>query len=426
MNSPITVFISYSWEDEIHNTKVHRFVERLRNNDIQVLYDRDMSLGERFTDFMEMINKCDYVLFLCTPTYQEKADSGVGGVKFEKNIITVELYEKGNERKFIPVLFSGIWNESLPIWAKGKLGIDYREESDKEFIKLLDHFKENAEGNDDNVHLHKRTKEFYIQKKSFIWIICTLCLLTFGLLYYGFFHKADLKTYEHRPYELINELDGDLRKLLGDKFEYFAECFYTMGTIGESTWYEDGIFIRGFVPGIASYMGGVLCVDIEGYIYVLLIDGEEEILYYTNNNDHNSSLPLTKFNRAISDWLADYSDYNISFKNDFAQNISIEDIEGIYVREYAQLEVVVNDNNTITITGEAFSGANMGFIDDSVIEFFSYPEGGYAKYYYEGFNEMEEEYLVFYFSSNSVSVLDKTSTLSGAGVSFMGEYKKLR
>lgn len=145
-----------------------------------------MSLGERFTDFMELINKCDYVLFLCTPTYQEKADKGVGGVKYEKNIITAELYEKGNERKFIPVLFSGIWNESLPIWAKGKLGIDYREESDKEFIKLLDHFKENAKGNDDKVHLHKRTKEFYIEKKRFIWIICTLCLLTFWLLYYVF------------------------------------------------------------------------------------------------------------------------------------------------------------------------------------------------------------------------------------------------
>ena len=137
MDYKITVFISYSWENEIHNKKVERFVKRLRENHIDVFFDRDMPLGERFTDFMELIDISDYVLFLCTPKYKEKADKGLGGVKYEKNIITAELYEKGNERKFIPVLFSGTWNESLPIWAKGKLGIDYTREADDEFNRLL-------------------------------------------------------------------------------------------------------------------------------------------------------------------------------------------------------------------------------------------------------------------------------------------------
>lgn len=105
MGHDMTVFISYSWEDEIHNKRVERFVARLRAHDITVLFDKDMALGERFTDFMELINQSDYVFFICTPTYKEKADRGVGGVKYEKNIITAELYENGNEKKFIPVLF---------------------------------------------------------------------------------------------------------------------------------------------------------------------------------------------------------------------------------------------------------------------------------------------------------------------------------
>lgn len=143
MDYKITIFISYSWENEIHNKKVESFVKRLKENNINVLFDRDMPLGERITDFMEMINKSNYVLFLCTPIYKEKADKGLGGVKYEKNIITAELYREGNERKFIPVLFSGTWKESMPIWADGKLGIDYTNESDEEFQKLLKNFEKN-------------------------------------------------------------------------------------------------------------------------------------------------------------------------------------------------------------------------------------------------------------------------------------------
>ena len=137
MDSKITVFISYSWENEDHNKRVKLFVELLRENNIYVLFDRDMPLGERITDFMELIDKSDYVLFICTPTYKEKSDKGVGGVKYEKNIITAKLYENRNEKNFIPILFSGTWDTSLPIWAKGKLG------SDKEFQKLLCHLEKN-------------------------------------------------------------------------------------------------------------------------------------------------------------------------------------------------------------------------------------------------------------------------------------------
>lgn len=141
------VFISYSQDKELNKQKLYRLVNLLRNNNVDVIFDEDIPLGERFTDFMELINTCDYVLFLCTPQYKYKADQGLGGVKYEKNIITAELYEKGNEVKFIPILFSGTWKDSMPIWAKGKIGIDYRKESDIELRKLLSHITSSSNKN---------------------------------------------------------------------------------------------------------------------------------------------------------------------------------------------------------------------------------------------------------------------------------------
>lgn len=175
MDSKITVFISYSWENEDHNKRVKLFVELLRENNIYVLFDRDMPLGERITDFMELIDKSDYVLFICTPTYKEKSDKGVGGVKYEKNIITAKLYENRNEKNFIPILFSGTWNTSLPIWAKGKLGIDYTKEFDKEFQRLLDHLKE--DNLHDNIDIGVKSKKVII----FILLIFLLMIPVIGV-----------------------------------------------------------------------------------------------------------------------------------------------------------------------------------------------------------------------------------------------------
>ena len=70
------------------------------------------------------ISQSDVVLFICTPDYKRRADSRISGVGYESEIITSEIYETSNEEKFIPVLFAGTWNTSLPTWAKGKKGVD--------------------------------------------------------------------------------------------------------------------------------------------------------------------------------------------------------------------------------------------------------------------------------------------------------------
>lgn len=119
------VFISYSWDSKKHKQRVINLVNYLRSKGISVVYDGDMVFGDRITRFMEQsICESDYIIYICTPKYREKADNNEGGVGYENTIITSELYELHNERKYIPVLFSGSWYESSPRWAKGKLGVD--------------------------------------------------------------------------------------------------------------------------------------------------------------------------------------------------------------------------------------------------------------------------------------------------------------
>ena len=142
-NDSLCVFVSYSWDSNEHRERVKKLVSKLRVDGLHVIYD-DMELGDRITHFMQnSVAKCDKVLFICTPNYKQKADNNKGGVGYENTIITGELYYNQNERKFIPILFSGTWEQSLPIWAVGKLGADLSLSSAEEenYNKLLQNLK---------------------------------------------------------------------------------------------------------------------------------------------------------------------------------------------------------------------------------------------------------------------------------------------
>ena len=141
------VFVSYSWDSDSHIENVKRFVQDLRSSGINVGYDGDLGLGSRTQLFMEKsISESDIVLFICTPNYKKRADNRIAGVGYENNVITSELYETCNEEKFIPVLFSGTWKTSLPIWAKGKVGINLSSRSiyKSEYHKLLSNLRNNS------------------------------------------------------------------------------------------------------------------------------------------------------------------------------------------------------------------------------------------------------------------------------------------
>jgi hypothetical protein len=70
------------------------------------------------------VRENDYVLLICTPKYKQKSDDRIGGVGYEGDIMTAEVLQNSNHRKFIPVLQSGDKDLSIPSWLKGKFYID--------------------------------------------------------------------------------------------------------------------------------------------------------------------------------------------------------------------------------------------------------------------------------------------------------------
>jgi hypothetical protein len=136
-----TVFISYTWQDDAEKEWVHKFAHRLTENDIDVTLDQwALHLGDPLTSFMEQsIAKNDYVLIICTPRYKERSEKREGGVGYEGDIMTAELFLNKNHRKFIPVLRNGNWMSGIPSWLAGKYAVDLRgaQYSEQQFTDLL-------------------------------------------------------------------------------------------------------------------------------------------------------------------------------------------------------------------------------------------------------------------------------------------------
>lgn len=121
-------FISYAWENDEHRNWVRMFAERLRNDGVEVILDQwHLTPGDQLPEFMERsIRENDFVLIICTPRYKAKSDKRTGGVGYEGDIITSEVFTQGNQRKFIPILRDGDWNDAAPSWLLGKYHIDLR------------------------------------------------------------------------------------------------------------------------------------------------------------------------------------------------------------------------------------------------------------------------------------------------------------
>ena len=122
MASATRVFVSYSWDDKNHKAWVSRLAADLLRDGIEIRLDQwHAELGDPLPAFMEReIRDNDYVVIVCTPEYRRKSDAGTGGVAFEGAIMTSEIAEGGNHRKYIPVLARGAWGEAAPSWLRGK------------------------------------------------------------------------------------------------------------------------------------------------------------------------------------------------------------------------------------------------------------------------------------------------------------------
>jgi hypothetical protein len=121
------VFISYSWDDDAHKAWVRNLAARLRQEGIETLLDQwHLVPGDQLPRFMETsVRESDFALIVCTPRYKQRSDSRAGGVGYEGDIMTGEVYIYGNTRKFIPILSRGTWAASAPSWLQGKYYLDF-------------------------------------------------------------------------------------------------------------------------------------------------------------------------------------------------------------------------------------------------------------------------------------------------------------
>jgi TIR domain len=136
------VFISYSWDNKIHEDWVLIFAQRLLNNGVDVILDRyEIRLGNDLHHFMEnSISVSDRVILILTPNYKLKAESRTGGTGHEYSVINTEFSKNRiDNKKFIPVLRSGTMDESVPINFRANLLLDMRSKNDfdEKFEELL-------------------------------------------------------------------------------------------------------------------------------------------------------------------------------------------------------------------------------------------------------------------------------------------------
>ena len=117
-----TTFISYSWDTDQHRAWVRGLAERLRGDGVDAKLDQwETEPGDELAEFMERgIRENDFVVIICTPKYRERSDSRAGGVGYEGAVMTAEVMQRGDHRKFIPVWRSGEWEEAAPSWLAGK------------------------------------------------------------------------------------------------------------------------------------------------------------------------------------------------------------------------------------------------------------------------------------------------------------------
>jgi len=121
-----SAFVSYSWDSESHKAWTRDLAAALREDGVDAKLDQwELVPGDQLPEFMERaVRESEYVLIVCTHKYKERSDRRIGGVGYEGDIMSAEVYTSRNQRKFIPILREPPWELSSPSWLSGKYYID--------------------------------------------------------------------------------------------------------------------------------------------------------------------------------------------------------------------------------------------------------------------------------------------------------------
>jgi|HubBroStandDraft_1064217.scaffolds.fasta_scaffold108860_2 hypothetical protein len=131
MSAP-KIFISYSHDSTEHKSWVAKLAADLRSNGVDVIFDQwDLALGQDVSLFMQhSVSSSDRVIMVCSETYVRKADGGTGGVGYERQVITSEVVENIDTKKFIPVVRGNSSSLKVPRFIGPRLYADFTRDED--------------------------------------------------------------------------------------------------------------------------------------------------------------------------------------------------------------------------------------------------------------------------------------------------------
>lgn len=124
---PPNVFVSYSHDSEQHKEWVLKLATRLVANGVNVILDQwDLTLGSDLPRFMESgLTDADRVLSVCTGSYVGKANDGIGGVGYEKMILTAQLMQNVTADRIVPIIRDNDATPPVPIFLSSRVYINF-------------------------------------------------------------------------------------------------------------------------------------------------------------------------------------------------------------------------------------------------------------------------------------------------------------
>ena len=120
-------FISYSHDTAAHKEWILKLGKDLREAGVDVALDQwDLVPGQDVSLFMQKnIAEADRVIMVCSSSYVAKSDKGIGGVGYERLIVTAEVVQAIDTKKFIPIIRGANPNRKLPTFLGPRLYIDF-------------------------------------------------------------------------------------------------------------------------------------------------------------------------------------------------------------------------------------------------------------------------------------------------------------
>jgi hypothetical protein len=121
------VFLSYSHDSDAHKEWVIKLASDLESRGIKVIVDQwNLALGQDLAAFMSRgIAECDRVILVCSEHYVKKADGQAGGVGYEGLIITGEIVQSIDTKKFIPLIRGNASTQKMPHFLGARRYVDF-------------------------------------------------------------------------------------------------------------------------------------------------------------------------------------------------------------------------------------------------------------------------------------------------------------